>query len=72
MLVTWICGYCLVLHIFVAGGSDGVEIKHQNVQTEPVEIKDQHVHAEKSYIKGAKCVFVETASVALLLSKHIL
>ena len=34
---------CFVLHIFIAGGSDKVEIKHQNVQTEAVEIKDLHM-----------------------------
>ena len=48
MLVNSIDGSvnCLELHIFTAGGSAKVEIKHQNVQTEPVEIKDQHVQTK--------------------------
>ena len=48
MLVNSIHGSvnCLELHIFVAAGSDGVEIKYQNVQTEPVEFKDQHVQTK--------------------------
>lgn len=37
---------CLSFIFFVTAGSDRVEIKHQNVQTEPVEFKDQHVQTK--------------------------
>ena len=38
------CMGCLEFHIFIAGSSN--KVKHQNVQTEAVEIKDQHVQAK--------------------------
>lgn len=38
------CMGCLEFHTFIAGGSD--KVKHQNVQTEAVEIKDQYVQAK--------------------------
>lgn len=36
----WMCGG-LEFHYLTAAVSEKVEIKHQNVQTEPVETKDQ-------------------------------
>ena len=50
---------CLELHIFIAGGSDKVEIKHQNVQTEAVEIKDLHMWAKA--IPTEKSIYVSAS-----------
>ena len=38
------CMGCFDFHIFIAGSSG--KVKHQNVQTEAVEIKDHHVQAK--------------------------
>ena len=38
------CMACFEFHIFIAGSSG--KVKHQNGQTEAVEIKDQHVQAQ--------------------------
>ena len=40
------CMNCLEIHIFIAAGPDKIEIKHQNMQRETVEIKQQHVQAK--------------------------
>ena len=73
MLVNSIHGSvdCLELHVFfIAAGYDRVEIKYQNVQTEPVEIKDQHVQTkaaskEQSMYFVKLCLFYHNISEAV-------
>ena len=55
---------CFVLHIFIAGGSDKVEIKHQNVQTETMEIKDLHMWPKA--ISKEKSMFLHLCMPLLL------
>ena len=58
------------MFFFVTAGSDRVEIKYQNVQTEPVEIKDQHVQTkaaskEQSMYFVKLCLFYHNISEAV-------
>ena len=49
------------IYILTVAGSDKVEVKHQNVQTESVEIKDQHVQT-----KAIQIAATETTDVKLI------
>ena len=53
------CTDCLDFHIHTVTGSDKVEVKHQNVQTESVEIKDQHVQTKAIQIAATETTYVK-------------